>query len=269
MRNKKGIVLIFVLVTLATLSLLGLGLSFRARIDNKISRYFASEYKMINLAQSKLNQIMFEIIQDDNNYDSFEEDWAKGASYELEGDVSFRMTVEDEDGKLDINAASKEWLSSLFIGLEYLIDEIIKNKPFLIEEEILSLEAAEDSNFLKEDKYKIFNLVTTQNHDKINVNTIREEIIRTLPGLSSSAAETILSLRETQPIENLEVLKDLEGLTANELQSLNSILKMTSSFYTVRMLIDDKKNRIKKSFRITLKKDPENKTIRIVRWLEQ
>ena len=93
---------------LVTFSLLGLGLSFRARIENRLSQYFAAEAENLYLAKAKLNQVMVKIAQDDNDYDNFREEWARGLSVELEGDGYLKMTIEDEDGKLDINTASSQ-----------------------------------------------------------------------------------------------------------------------------------------------------------------
>jgi type II secretory pathway component PulK len=268
-KNKKGIILIFVLMTLATFSLLGIGLAFRSRVENRLSQYFAAEYENLYLAKSKLNQVMAEIAQDDNDYDGFDEEWAIRQSFNLEGGGSFKMVVEDEDGKLDINTATSEWISNLFVVSEHLKDQIIKNRPFLVEEEMFYLEDFDDNFSSVEEKLGILNLVTTQSHDKININTVREEVLYSMPGLSRSVADTLLSLRKTQPIDNLEVLKEVAGISVSEYQTLNKVLKTTSTFYTVKIQIDDEKNKIDKSFRVVLKKDPETKAVKIVRWLEQ
>ncbi len=269
MKNKKGIILIFVLMILVTFSLLGLGLSFRARIENRLSQYFAAEAEDFYLAKAKLNQVMVKIAQDDNDYDNFREEWARGLSVELEGDGCLKMTIEDEDGKLDINTASSQWLDDLLFFSQYLKEQIVKNRPFLVEEEIFYLPGFDEDLFLGGGKSGILNLVTTQNHDKININTAREQVFYSIPGLSRTIVDTILSLRRNEAIDNIETLKEVAGITVNEYQILKRVLKTTSDFYTVRIQIDDKRDKIKKSFRITLQKDLDTKTVKIVRWLEQ
>lgn len=254
---------------LTTFSLLGLGLSFRARIENRLSQYFAAGCEDFYLAETKLNQVMIKIAQDDNDYDNFNEEWALKLSFDLEEDGFLKMTVEDEDGKLNINTASSQWLGNLLFFSEALKEQIIKNRPFLVEEEIFSLTGFDENLFFTRAKSSILNLVTTQNHDKINVNTVREEVFYSMPGLSRTAADTILSLRRNEAIDNIETLKEIAGITISEYQILKRILKTTSDFYTVRIQIDDRKNKINKSFRITLKKDSDAKTVKIVRWLEQ
>ena len=269
MKNKKGIILIFVLMILVTFSLLGLGLSFRARIENRLSQYFAAEAEDLYLAKTKLNQVMVKIAQDDNDYDNFREEWARGLSVELEKDGCLKMTIEDEDGKLDINTASSQWLDDLLFFSQHLKEQVVKNRPFLVEEEIFYLPGFDEDLFLGGGKSGILNLVTTQNHDKININTAREQVFYSIPGLSRTVVDTILSLRRNEAIDNIETLKEVAGITVNEYQILKRVLKTTSDFYTVRIQIDDKRNKIKKSFRITLQKDLDTKTVKIVRWLEQ
>ncbi len=261
--------MIFVLMTLTTFSLLGLGLSFRARIENRLSQYFTAEYENLYLAKSRLNRIMIKIAQDNNNYDSFGEDWAKKESIDFEEEGSLKIVTEDEDGKLDINTVTNEWLNNLFFTSKTLIDRIVKNRPFLVEEEMFYLIDSDEKFFSAKEKSSLLKLVTTQNHDKMNINTIREEVLYSMPGLSRSTADAILSLRRNEAINNLEVLKNVAGVTIDEYQTLNKILKTTSNFYTVRIQIDDRKNRMNKSFRITLKKDLEAKTVKVIRWLEQ
>lgn len=269
MKNKEGIILIFVLWILTTFSLMGLGLAFRVRIENKLSKYFAAEYENLYLAKSKLNQVMNEIIQDNNNYDSFEEEWAINTLVDTEEGGSLKMTVEDEDGKLNINTATSEWLSNFLLISETVKDQIIENRPFLVVEEMLYIEGVEDYFYSTKEKKGFLDLLSTQNDGKMNVNTIRKEVLYSMPGISISCADAILSLRENETIDDIEIFKDVAGISRNEFQILNQILKTTSDFYTVKIQIDNRKNKINKSYRITLKKDLENKTVGIVRWLEQ
>lgn len=266
--NKKGIILIFVLMVLATFSLLALGLAFRARIENRLSQYFAAECENFYLADAKLNQVMFLIAQDENKYDNFDEDWANGENIELPDGGTLKMMVEDEDGKLDINTATTAWLGNLTVMAPLLRDEIIKNRPFFVIEELFALEGVEKDMFYIDEGTSLLEFVTVHKHDKININTIREEVLRAMPGLSGSAIDAVLSLRSSQPIDNLEILQDIPGISLDEYQTMLKVLSTSSGFYTVRIQIDDKKNKMKKSFRVTLKKDLNGKSTEIIRWLE-
>lgn len=266
--NKKGIILIFVLMVLATFSLLALGLAFRARIENKLAEHFSAECENFYLVNAKLNQVMLLIAKDDNGYDNFDEDWAKGQNIELSGGGTLKMAIEDEDGKLDVNNATAAWLGNLTLMPAMLRDEIIKNRPFFIIEELFSLEGVDKDMFYTEDGVNILDLVTVEKHDRMNVNTIREEILRSMPGLSGSAQDAVLSLRSSQPVDNLEILQDVPGINLDEYQTMLKILNTSSVFYTVKIQLDDKQNKMKKSFRVILKKSLDAKTTEIIRWLE-
>ncbi|MFH1857127.1 MAG: helix-hairpin-helix domain-containing protein [Candidatus Omnitrophota bacterium] len=267
-KRQEGIILIFVLMVLTTFSLLGMGLAYRVRIENKLAGYFAANEEIVYLAKSKLNRIMPLIARDSNDYDSFEEDWSLREEVDLDGGGSLKILVEDEDGKLDINNVTEAWLSNIDFVSQSLRDEILEKRPFFVKEEMLSLENIKNRNLVL-DEPDILDLVTVQKHDKININTIREAVLKSVPGLSESAVDAILSLRRNQPIEDMETLKDTGGISLNELQILNKFLKTTSSFYTVKIRIEDGKNKIAKSFRVVLKKDVEAKSVEIIRWLEQ
>lgn len=261
-KSKKGIILVFVLMVLASFSLMGIGLGFRARIENRLSQYFYAEQKTVYTAKAKLNQIMVKIAGDDNNYDDFNEDWTLKNDFDCEKDSNCRILVEDEDGKLDLNTAASDWLNNTSFLSETLKQHIIKQRPFFVEDEIFS---AEDLN----ENEEILDLVTTQHHDKININTVREQVLYAMPELSNQAADVILSLRRSQPIDNLEVFKEFPGISINEYENLNKIFKTTSSLYTIKMWIEDDVNKIKKSFKITVSKNLNTKTVEIIRWLEQ
>ena len=76
MKNKNGSVLIISLSILAILVIFALGLGQRAAMGLRISRYQRDSLKALSLADSGINRMIFEIMNDTTaDYDSLKDSW--------------------------------------------------------------------------------------------------------------------------------------------------------------------------------------------------
>lgn len=96
--------LLVVLVVIALLTALLTELSFSTLVDLRLTETFRDTTRAYYLAKGGVNAGRM-IIQDDRNgYDGFDELWSQGVINYPVGDGAVTVQIEDQDGKLGINA---------------------------------------------------------------------------------------------------------------------------------------------------------------------
>ncbi|NOR50199.1 MAG: type II secretion system minor pseudopilin GspK, partial [Desulfuromonadales bacterium] len=103
-RHNRGMALLVVLVIIALLTSLLTEMAFSTLVDLRLTETFRDTTRAYYLAKGGINAGRM-IIQDDRNaYDGFDELWSQGVINYPVGDGSVTVRIEDQNGKLGINA---------------------------------------------------------------------------------------------------------------------------------------------------------------------
>lgn len=183
------------------------------------------------------------------------------------GDGSYTVRIIDESGKLDINRVSDILLKNLLVntGIEEQDADIIVDSvlDWRDKDDLHRLHGAEDDYYLslsnpyeaKDDKFDtleelllvrgmtteilygtserkgIINFLTVHsNTDKININAAPKEVLMAIPGMSSEFADSIIDMRSTKEILNLQEL----GITGENYSIVLPYVATTgSNAYTI------------------------------------
>ena len=161
---KKGAALIIVLWIILILSLVATGLSFMMRAEVKLTSYRRAREKAFYLAESGIEiarAFLVEDIKPENNQscDFLAEKWRSNPErYEdvSLGEGVYRLTVTDEESRLNVNTADEESLRKLFYLIKVekecadeLVDAIL---DWIDENDLHRLNGAEDDYYLGLDK---------------------------------------------------------------------------------------------------------------------
>jgi len=191
------------------------------------------------------------------------------------GDGYYTVRVTDESGKLDINRVSDILLKNLLMnsGIEeqdadIIVDSILDWRD---QDDLHRLHGAEDDYYLslpnpyeaKDDKFDtleelllvrgmtaeilygtsarkgMINFLTVHsNTNKININAAPKEVLMAIPGMSSEFADSIIEIRSTKEITNLQEL----GITGENYSIVQPYVATTgSNAYTIEAVGSRKK----------------------------
>ncbi len=119
-KHNRGMALLVILVVVALLTSLLTELAFSTLVDLRLTETFRDTTKAYYLAKGGINAGRM-IIQDDrNSYDSLDELWHQGVINYPVGDGAVTVRINDQDGKLGINAlVNKNGPSALMVDRFY------------------------------------------------------------------------------------------------------------------------------------------------------
>ena len=103
-RRQRGMALLLVLVVVALLTSLLTDLAYSTLVDMRLTETFRDSTRAYYLAKGGLNAGRMIIKADDNGYDTFDEPWNQGVINYPVGEGSVSIQIEDQDGKLAVNA---------------------------------------------------------------------------------------------------------------------------------------------------------------------
>jgi general secretion pathway protein K len=128
MRNERGIALLLVLWILAALIVLAAGLSVIARTETQIARNYSDVTSCRWAARAGMNCAMAAVEALAKDSPTYLGEGGKKLSSDTEGidlgDTSFDVVIEDEAGKVNVNAASADVMAALF-GSKEIADCVI------------------------------------------------------------------------------------------------------------------------------------------------
>jgi DNA uptake protein ComE-like DNA-binding protein len=252
---KKGLILIIVLWILIILSLLSLTLSHSQHLDIRLCSFYLDEAKATWLIKGDLYTLISKLGADQTPYDTLEE-------IEL-------LNATDEDGKINLNTASKEMLERLPHINSDIAEEIIKMRPLFLTEELLLIEGILEEMYygsMFDPQPGLKDLVTTFGDGKININTAPCEVLIAL-GLSEAGAQAILEHRKYNPfLDNTQILNDLKGIgiSLEEASNISQWTKVSSNIYNLNL--KRHYNKVNKTIEVRLKRN--SKYIEIILWRE-
>ncbi|MEZ4485467.1 MAG: type II secretion system minor pseudopilin GspK [Syntrophotaleaceae bacterium] len=271
LRQEQGTVLLLVLVVVALLTALLSEFAFSTLVDLRLAESFRDRTKAYYLAKGGIRFGRMLLQEDTNDYDGRDETWAQAISGYPVGDGVVSISIEDHDGRLNLNrlvtsmgntdVVIKERLLRLFDRLEIgdgdeltaaLIDWLDPdNEP---EEQgaesdyyrgLATPYQAKNGSF--DDLQELLQVrgftaavfkrlaphVTIWGDRLVNVNTASRELLLALADeMETEAAEAIVSARQKTPLTAIRQLRELPELE----QSYGFIfryIKVTSSSYRV------------------------------------
>ncbi len=103
-KHNQGMALLVVLVVVALLTSLVTELAFSTLIDLRLTETFRDTTRAYYLAKGGINAGRMIIQEDRNSYDGLDELWHQGVINYPVGDGAVTVRINDQDGKLGINA---------------------------------------------------------------------------------------------------------------------------------------------------------------------
>jgi general secretion pathway protein K len=103
-RGNRGMALLLVLVIVALLTSLLTDLAFSTMVDMRLTETFRDSTRAYYLAKGGINAGRMILQEDRNKYDSRNENWSMGIINYPVGEGVVTVLIEDQDGKLAINA---------------------------------------------------------------------------------------------------------------------------------------------------------------------
>lgn len=134
--EKGGVALVIVIWIIVVLIAIVGEFSYSMRTETNIARNFKEEEEAYQLALAGIEQAKFELLSatanaavyiDEDNELAFAKDSQDREKTERKGDLgsgSFKYTITDEDGKLNINTESPERLKYIFIAAGIDVTEV-------------------------------------------------------------------------------------------------------------------------------------------------
>lgn len=103
-KNNRGMALLVVLVVIALLTTMLTEMAFSTLVDLRLTETFRDTTRAYYLAKGGINAGRMIIQDDDNGYDGHDELWHLGVVNYPVGDGIVTVRINDQDGKLGINA---------------------------------------------------------------------------------------------------------------------------------------------------------------------
>lgn len=169
LKNESGYTLIIVLWALVILSIIFLCLYDEVSLDNYVVRNDMTEVELKNSAVNAVTLAIYKLKNDETEYDSLDDQWTKDLrGYLKNGEIEYRITIEDIGSKLNINYTSLDILKNISWWNEDL-EAILKDKDPVIDMRLTK-------NLFAENYQSAHQLFTT--YGKFNVNVSRLESLK-------------------------------------------------------------------------------------------
>lgn len=242
--QQNGIALVMVLWVLTILMVTVLSFSYMTRTETHASFFFKQGVEKKFLAEAGLERGVVEIFYLIKNPSvSKDAPWkADGTPHRIQADNEyFTVSITDESGKVDINMTSEVILKNMLVNfglkpedVDIIADSIMDWKDA---DDLYRLHGAENDYYMSlpnpykarnanfetleelvlvkgitpeilhgyDNKRGIIDFLTVNSKTgKINIFTAPKEILLSIPGMSSEAADLIITLRETGDMQNIQ-----------------------------------------------------------------
>ncbi|MFH1778367.1 MAG: helix-hairpin-helix domain-containing protein [Candidatus Omnitrophota bacterium] len=269
---KKGFVLIVVLWMMTIFAVLSASLAYRARIYLKLVKYQIAAFENLSCARESLNYAVLTLIDDNYNYDERGDNW-NSIDYEPADSSDIRITVIDENRKVNINTAADNLLAGLVHLDTELVKKIIENRPYLRIEELLCVEGITNEIYYGREDLGIVglkDLITVYSNGKININTAEGNVLKCIPSIDVTTVDIILNYCAVDKFEQENALtQDLINLGVRpEIASqIIGFLTVGSDVYKIEIEAVHKKYKMHNKIGVVINRAP--KEIKIILWEER
>jgi general secretion pathway protein K len=226
--NESGFALLSVLVILAILTPLVVNLSYESRVQMAGAAFFAEKIKSRQIAKSGLETAMIALRDDENDYDSYSEEWGdfkdlSSLSRSFFSNGYFSGYIEDEEGKIKLNSITagptvRSQLERLFELYAYDEDTIDAIVDWIDDDDEPELMGAENDYYnSRENPYSaknramenIYELRLVKSADKLFVSDGEKEAIYLFLSvygdnkinINTAPFEVLLSLSEDMDVD--------------------------------------------------------------------
>jgi general secretion pathway protein K len=271
LHRENGTVLLVVLVLVVLLTALLGEFAFSTLVDLRTTESFRDRARAYYLAKGGVRVGRMILRDDRNSYDGADELWARGISGYPVGDGQVSITIEDLDGRINLNLlVTAPGNTDVVVKdrlLRLLTELGITEGPELVDALIdwLDPDSDPEPNGAESDYYesrtpsmpakngpldelgelsrvrgfssdiiaRLAPHVAVRGSSLINVNTASAEVLTALADeMDRETAETIVSGRQATPLTSVDRLKDLPGMESRY-GFIFRYLKVTSSTYRV------------------------------------
>jgi len=269
--RKSGFVLVSVLWVTAILTVLAIGFGRRAMIDRRAATVSVDYVRVRAEARGQVQEGAAEIVntmalfallkRGSLNYPIPQFQFKEAPEPKVIGEKGNRtiedmayFTIEDEERKIAINAASEEMLESI-PGLTFsMVNQIIRRRggesaddevtPFQSIEEIRQLDGISDDDWYgDEDDPGLRDVITLWGDGKININTASAAVLRLIPELDEEIVEGIilhrsgadgeLGTEDDVQFRGMPNVMNILEISAERIQPLREFAKIQSSYFRV------------------------------------
>ncbi len=232
--NQRGVALIIVILMISIIVALTIQMNRDMRAEIYEAANLRDEIALRYVGESAVNAAAALLLADTNHFDSLSEDWANTEMFSLKSeeyfdDASFRLSIEDEKGKVPINmlAGGKAQSATIrevtlrlltggYFGLEHdsaeeIVDcikdyidadtqtsekgneESVKNAPLDCIEELLMIRGITRELFYGSDRFfGLARCLTVFGEARININTAPKPVLRALSSQMTDGAVAAL-----------------------------------------------------------------------------
>lgn len=303
--NNKGIALVMVLWVLMLLSIIALEFCYAMRTEVDICANQRDEIKGYFMARAGVERAVLEIIRRTIPQVKKEEEteiWrVDGSSYEIpfhEG--SYKATVEDEGGKLNINYASEGMLRQLLSNIE--LPEVSSEEGNIVDiisdsimdwrdqDDLHRLNGAEDDYYnalpepydckdgpfdaieelllvrgiTPEVHSKLARHVTVYGQRKINFNTASWEVLKTILQ-DDILAQAIVDQRKEKELTTEDVVSLVGATTFSQIK--DHITLYPQGFYTIKSTGHIEGSHVTRSVKAVVQL--EGSRVNVVNWMDR
>lgn len=315
--NQHGFVLIVVLWVLAILTIITVGFGHRAVLDQKVAAYSLDHAQALILARSAVQRgivsmrnkaikdmAMSQMSQGSGHSEPpmthYGQEWAKPQDLLEEGEEFFdserfaegdsvRVFIEDENSRLNINAASLKLIEEVE-ALDRRVKRRIRvrrttglreeegRNPFHAIEELRYIRGVDEEDWYgTDDEPGLVDLFTCEGNKLININTASRAVIETIPDLDKKAINAILAYRaggdgeletgDDQGFSSFVNLTDVTGIVDKNLGVLRQHAMFNSTTFRIRGVATLRRGKIRAT--VTAVVTIGNGTASIRSWREE
>lgn len=177
------------------------GLVYVARLQSRISNYRYRECQIRAISRSGIARAIGSIYEEKDHHlknETFPETYPRSLNGEI-GGGEYAVCLTNEEGKVNINSASREILEKVFANFGLTDNEAILRFVFQSRQAGRKLETMEElllsGDINKEMVARVGAIASIHSNGKINVNTAPLELLKALPGLPEKQAQDIIAYR--------------------------------------------------------------------------
>src|SRR5579872_2906114 len=215
MPRQRGFALLLVVWVLAILAVLAAGFAATTRSDTRLARNFVETARARALAEAGITEAIAHLL-----YPIPSRRWrGDGGWHEVSfGEGKIRVKIEDEAGKIDINAAAPELMSGLCAVLGFdearaavIVEGIASRRrlaPFAAVDELMQVPGIDRSGMERLAPY----LTVYSQSDRIDFAVAPREVLLAVPGVDRREVEQLLAARASGTGDDLGALSPLTGV---------------------------------------------------------
>lgn len=177
------------------------GLVYVVRLQARISNYRYRECQTLAISRSGIERAIGSIYEEKDRHhkeETFPETYPRSLNGEI-GGGEYAVLLTNEEGKVNLNSASREILEKVFANFGLANSEAILRFVFQSRQAGWKLETMKElllsGDINEEIVAQVEVIASIHSNGKINVNTAPLELLKALPGMPEKQAQDILAYR--------------------------------------------------------------------------